>query len=509
MENNNQLKSGVFLSYINLAVGMLIPIFYTPVMLRMLGQAEYGLYALANSVIAYLSLLSFGFGTTIIRYISKYRAEGNQIELEKVFGFFLKLYMGIAIAVMACGIGIAFNLEPIFGRGLTTEETAKMKVLVLVMAVHSALAFPVSVYSSMIVAHERFIFRRVIDILSSVAAPVANLIVLYLGFASIGMAVASTIVEIIIVPANIIYCQKTLRIRPRFERIPQSLVKEMIGVSAFHFLGSIVDMLFWATDKVILGMLASTVAVAVYNVGGTFNNMVMSLTQCISGVMVPRVTMMVFQKESEPNQLTDVFIKIGRIQFLIIGLIVSGFSVFGQEFINMWAGDDYANSFWVAVLTMYPLCIPLMQNIGVSIISAQNKHQFRSVVYLIVAIINVITTYILVPRYGVIAAAMCSCGAYLLGHGVIMNLYYYKVTQIDIPMFWRNIGSMAVVPACMTFAGLYVKKVIPIDNWLVFFAGVGIFATVYAVLMLRFALNEYEKKLLIEPLIKIARKKVI
>ena len=69
----NQLRSGVYLSYINLLLGSLIPMFYTPVMLELLGEAEHGLYSLANSAVGYLSLLSFGFGSTIIRYLSKYR----------------------------------------------------------------------------------------------------------------------------------------------------------------------------------------------------------------------------------------------------------------------------------------------------------------------------------------------------------------------------------------------------------------------------------------------------
>ena len=77
---HNQLHSGVYLSYINLAISFVIPFVYTPVMLRLLGQAEYGLYSLSNSVIGYLTLLSFGFGTTIVRYIAKYRAEGRKRE---------------------------------------------------------------------------------------------------------------------------------------------------------------------------------------------------------------------------------------------------------------------------------------------------------------------------------------------------------------------------------------------------------------------------------------------
>ena len=63
----NQLRVGTLLSYVNLAIGSIIPMIYTPIMLRILGQAEYGLYSLSNSIVGYLSLLNFGFGSTIIR----------------------------------------------------------------------------------------------------------------------------------------------------------------------------------------------------------------------------------------------------------------------------------------------------------------------------------------------------------------------------------------------------------------------------------------------------------
>ena len=79
----SQLKSGVILSYINLVLGCIIPMIYTPIMLRLLGKSEYGLYSIANSVISYLSVLNFGLGSTIIRYISKYRALNQKEEEEK------------------------------------------------------------------------------------------------------------------------------------------------------------------------------------------------------------------------------------------------------------------------------------------------------------------------------------------------------------------------------------------------------------------------------------------
>lgn len=490
----SQLKSGVILSYINLGISTLIPFFYTPVMLRMLGQEEYGLYSLSNSAVAYLSLLSFGFGSTIIRYIAKYRAEGKIEEEQKTFGFFLVVYCLLAVLVLVCGSIISNNVEPIFHRGLSSDELRKMKILVLIMTFNSALSFPISVFSSIITAHEKYVFRKLIDMLSTVAAPIANLIALYLGYASVGMALATTVIQFLMLPLSVGYCFKVLHVTPKFKRISQKHIYEMLGFSAFVFIGSVVDMLFWATDKVILGMLAGSVAVAIYNVGGTFNNMVMNLSSSMSGVLMPHITGMVV-KDDNPRVLTDIFIKVGRLQFIIIALVVSGFTVFGREFVELWAGAEYSEAYWIAILTMFPLCIPLIQSSGHSIVVAKNKHQFRSIVYLIIAIANVISTYILVPSMGGIGAALCSCIAYLAGQGVAMNWYYYKKIGIDIPEFWKNIGKMAIIPVGMLIVGLLIMRFIVVNNWLIFFSGIAAYSAVYILLMCRFVMNDYEKNL--------------
>lgn len=498
----NQLRSGVYLSYLNLAISCIIPFFYTPIMLKMLGQSEYGLYSLANSVVGYLSLLSFGFGSTIVRYLSKYRAENDRDGFENTYGFFLILYGILAVAVIIGGIFISFNVSSIFSQGLDTDEVQKMKILVLIMAFNTAISFPFSVFSSVVITYERYFFRKMLDVILTVATPIGNLIILYLGYNSVGMALIGTLIQVIYFFVLAVYCYRILCVKPHFQKMNRGLLREMIGFSFFVFVGSIVDMLFWATDKVILGMLASSAAVAIYNVGCTFNNMVMSLSTSISGVLVPKITEMVVTNTNK-TEWTELFIKVGRIQFLIIALIVSGFSVFGQSFVRLWAGTEYLDAFWVAVLTMFPLTIPLIQNTGISIITAQNKHRFRSLIYLAIAILNVVATYLIVPYRGIIGAAMCSCVSYVLGQGLIMNIYYYKVVGLDIPMFWKNILHMAVIPSAMIAAGILMKRFVLIDNWISFLLCVIIYTIIYVVLMYCFAMNDYEKDIIRKPLKKI------
>ena len=71
--NISQRKVGVILQYGQMGLSTLISLFYTPVMLRILGQGEYGIYNLAASIISYLSLLSLGLGASYVRFYSRYK----------------------------------------------------------------------------------------------------------------------------------------------------------------------------------------------------------------------------------------------------------------------------------------------------------------------------------------------------------------------------------------------------------------------------------------------------
>ena len=495
MKEKSQVRTGIILSYVSLALSTIIPFIYTPIMLRMLGEQEYGLYSLARSVIGYLGLLSFGLGSTILRYIATYRAKGEKKQLENAFGFFLVLYGGIAILTVLIGLVLTANAEAIFHRGLTGEEISRIRTLLLIMTANTALSFPVSVFTSVTIAFERYYFRKFVEILYTVAVPLLSLAALYMGFASVGMAMTSLLMQILMVPLNAGYCMRVLQVRPAFERLPVSLIKEMMGFSVYVFLAMIVEILFWSTDKVILGMLINSTAVAVYSVGGTFNEMVGSMSTSISNVLAPRVTTMV-ARESTSEELSQLFIKVGRIQFLIVALVTSGFVTFGYRFVSMWAGPNYQPAYWIALLTMLPRVVPLIQNTGVNIVVAQNKHKFRSIVYLIIAVINAVSTYLLVPYMGAVGAALCSCIAYILGHGIIMNLYYLKVTRLDIAAFWRNILGMSVIPVLMTGAGLILEAAVHTDGWLLFFVKVAAYTALYCAAMYKFIMNDYEKSII-------------
>ena len=185
-----------------------------------------------------------------------------------------------------------------------------------------------------------------------------------------------------------------------------------------------------------------TVGVAIYNVGGTFNNIVFSLTTGISSLLGPKTNKMVFSGASN-EELTELAIKVGRLQGYVIALIVTGFIAFGRPFISLYAGNEYKDAYWVAILMMVPNMIPLVQSICLNVIVAQNKHKFRSLVYLGIAITNVIGTWFMMHIWGVIGAALMTGIAVVIGQGSYYELVLLEKDRVEYAFIleecWKDI----------------------------------------------------------------------
>ena len=266
-----------------------------------------------------------------------------------------------------------------------------------------------------------------------------------------------------------------------------------------------VDILYWSTDKLIIGWALGTAATAVYNIGASFNGYITGLSTAISGLLIPRLTEMAV-KDAPKEEFTNLFIKIGRLQFILISFILSAFVAFGRQFILLWAGAEYDRAYPVALLTMIPVTVPLIQNTGLNILYALNKHKFRSIVYACVAVVNVGLTFWWVEDYGIVGAAMATCAAYVTGNIVIINWYYWKRIGIDIPLFWKNILFMSPQMFLMGAGAWFLLDRMVVDSWVVFFGMAVLYTVIYLPLAYVFMMNRYERDILMSPVKKVLRK---
>ena len=360
----NQLKAGAALNYVSICLNMIVGVVYTPYMLRMLGQSEYGLYSLVASIIAYLTVLDLGFGNAIIRYTAKFRAEGKQREQEEMFGMFLILYIGIGIIAMIAGSVLSLNVESMFSHSMTETEVERTRVMLWLMTFNLAFTFPMSIWGSIMSAYERFFFQRMVSIIRSVLNPIVMVLLLVIGYKAIAMVVVTTIFNIATLLINYWYCKNRLYIKVRFARFKWSFLKEVSIYSFWIFLNAIMDRIYWSTGQFVLGIYKGSVAIAIYAVAIQLESMYMLFSTAISSVFLPKVTSLVSRGANE-REISNLFIRTGRIQYIVMSFILSAFIVFGKQFIYLWAGEGYEDAYYLSLMFFVPLTIPLIQNLGI------------------------------------------------------------------------------------------------------------------------------------------------
>lgn len=505
MERKSELKKAAFLSYVVLALQNIVGLLYTPFMLRMMGMSEYGLYSIAASVVAYLTILDLGFGNAIVRYTAKFRAEGKIDEQYKMFGTFFLLYCGIGLLVLIVGFVLYINSEAIFEASMTVSELERTKVILILMIINLAVSFPLGLFGSIVTAYEKFVFLKLVAIARVLLNTTTMVVLLNLGYKAVAMVVVATIFNLITLGLNFWYCKHHLKIKLVFARFQWGFLKEVSIYSFWIFLNVIMDRIYWSTGQFVLGAYAGTAVVAVFAVAIQLEHMYMSFSTAISGVFLPKVTAMAV-RESGGKAISDLFIKTGRIQYCVMILVLTGFFLFGRQFIHLWAGEGYDDAYIIAMLFFVPLTVPLIQNLGITVLQARNQMKFRSLLYLAISLISLGAQIPLAKYYGGIGCACAIAGALVLGQIIVMNVYYLIRQNINIIRFWLEIVKMSVIPTVMTVVTYYVLQNIALDTIIKLVVGIVVYLIAYLPLFFAFSMNAYERDLILKPIKKILKR---
>lgn len=495
----NQLKAGVVLNYVVIILNTVVGLLYTPYMLRMMGQSEYGLYSLVASVIAYLTVLDLGFGNAIVRYTAKFRAEKKTEEQYEMFGMFFLLYLVIGIIAFGIGLGLYFNVGTLFGDTMTAVELDRARIMMLLLVANLAFTFPMSIWGSIIQAYEDFVFQKSLNIFRIILNTAVMICLLHFGYKAVAMVVVQTIFNVLTLVLNFIYCRRKLNIHIyfRFKHFHWGFLKEVAIYSFWIFLNAIMDRVYWSTGQFVLGAMVGTAAVAVFAIAIQLEGMYMQFSTAISSVFLPKVTAMVATNRSR-KEISDLFIRTGRIQYIVLAYILSGFIIFGRQFIELWAGAGYTDAYIISLLFFIPLTVPLIQNLGITILQARNEMKFRSVLYIIIALVSLAMQIVLTRFFGGIGCAMGVSGALVVGQILIMNVYYRRRQDLDIKTFWKEISKMSIIPIVLIFSSmLVIRHFFALDSWGKLILGIAAFSLVYIPLFFRFSMTDDERNLFI------------
>ena len=488
----NQLKAGAFLSYISIGLNNIVGLLYTPYMLRMLGQNEYGLYSLVASVVAYLTILDLGFANAIVRYTAKFRADGKVKEQYEMFGMFLVLYSFIGIVAFSIGLGIYANVDHLFDMSMTAEDLEKIRVMMLLMCFNLAFTFPMSIWGAVITAYENFVFQKLVNIVRIVLNPLVMVVLLSVGYKAVAMVVVTTLFNVLTLSVNAWYCFYRIRIKVCFGHFSWGFLREISVYSFWIFLDSIVSHFYSSVGQIVLGIYRGATTVAIYALAIQLKSLFTSFSTALNSVLLPKVTALAAREGTE-NEISDLFIRVGRLQYFVMSFILVGFIIFGKEFIILWGGEDYVQTYYITLIIMIPFFFDLISNVGIVVLQAKDKLKYRSAPMIMISLIGLMSTFPFANYFGIYGCACAISISIFVSNVLVSNFVFYKIAEIDVVMYWKQVMRMSLFPLFVIAFCFCLKFYISIISVFDLCVSILAFSAIYVLINFIINMNDQEK----------------
>lgn len=479
------------IAYATIAFNIISGLFYTPWMVKQIGDSDYGLYTLANSLIN-LFLFDFGLSAATSRFVSKYLAEGRQDKVDRILGAIYKLYFAIDAIFAVVFVALAVCLEQVYPN-LSAVEVGRLRVVFILSAVFALANFPCVTFTGILNAYEKYISLKFADALYRIFSVVITVIALLCNGGLYALVSVHVAVGLLILGYKFYIIKKGTPVKVDFSAQEKGVYRELLGFSLWVTISTLAQRLIFGITPSVLGIVSTTTAIAVFGIVAVLENYIHLITTALNGMFMPHISRIYTQKD-HAKKLNDLVIKVGRFQFGLNGLIVTGFLLLGKEFVGLWLGESYSAVYVGMLLISIPNLFYYSLQIANTAMVIQNQVRIQAVTNVAVGILNVALVFVLSKSYGVLGACVSISVVYCI-RNIGYFIAYDVILALDIKRVFKECYlSLGAAMMITVMLGFCLNKLVEGNGWISF--GIKVFAVgiTYVVAVYAIGLQKQERQ---------------
>lgn len=412
MEQTSNVKKNTLFNTIKSIFGIIYPLITFPYISRVLLTENVGKINFGNSVVSYFSLIaSLGVTTYAVRECSKYKKD--RVKLGEVSSQILSINIwSTIVAYLALGITL------IVARPLDSYRT-------LIIIQSSTILFTTLGADWLNTAMEDFKFIAVRTMGMQVFSLILMFILVkkpqdYLIYATISV-IASSGANVINIFYRSRYCKTKFTLHIEWKKhLPPILLLFSLILS---------QTIYTSSDTTILGLFKGDYQVGLYSTSVKIYNIVNTVVASVAWVVMPQLSANFAKRDY--NQINKL-LKYSLNFIIVLGLpCLVGLNVITKEIILLIAGESYLGAeLSLRILTFSLACSFISGWIGNMMMLPAGKENICLKSSIVSAVVNIVLNLILIPIWGLDAAATTTAISEFLGI-VIKRPYIDKEIRID------------------------------------------------------------------------------
>jgi len=448
-EKHNIIKN-IGSSWFALGANVAIGIFLSPFILHRLGDAAFGIWVLIFSITGYYGIFDLGIRSSIVRYVSKFSAMGDQDNLARVINTTLFGYTCIGLlTVLVTFAGMPY-LDLILKIPPSLQATSRW--LFLIVGASVALGFPLGVFGGALEGLQRYYLVNWMNVVSTVVR--AGLIVVFLsrGGGLLALGLVTTMVPLLASLLRMWVTLWILRTPIRWRYVTRDTARLIANYSGLTFVILISSRLRFQTDEIVIGSSLSTEAITHFSIGARLVDYANNVILCVAQIFMPMSSQS--DAEGDTSGLRKMLIAGNRACAFVILPIFASLVILGKSVIEVWVGPRYiSQSYPVLLVLLIPMTFLLAQAASTRMLLGTGQHGSYGVVTLIEGAVNVLLSILLVRHYGILGDA---CGTALpLACTTILFLPWYacKTFGLRLGTFLQHaytLPFLATIPLALT-----------------------------------------------------------
>jgi len=404
---------------VNTAIGLLL----TPFLLSQLGERDYGVWVLVNSLVGYYGLLRMGVDTSIMRFLPFYAGKHDQRAATEVVNTALGMFSFVGVAILLLSMVAAGPISRFYGGG------RQLGLLVLLMGVVGALECPYRVVDAALRAEERWRSANLIAVTTAILRAGAIVACAWLGYRLIGMGYATTVVTLVTLAlATGVFLKVSTSIRLGFSMFSWCRLPEMLSFGALTTVTTLVYGLVFQGHRLIIGKLVSFEAVAVYTVAAILVDRLRQAVWAPFQVSWPRFALL--HGEQNHGELSRLFERGTRYCCQLSSFLVLLVMLFGPPFIRLWVGDGFETAERVLIILCIGVLVESSFYMNCSFLGGTGRQHAQALFALAEGALGLGLSLWLGWRDGMTGVAWGYTISVTLARGVVSTLYVCRLLHI-------------------------------------------------------------------------------
>jgi O-antigen/teichoic acid export membrane protein len=425
-----------------------------PKLVLFLGVTQFGLFSLAWVVIGYLAFLDVGVNRAATKYVSEHLVEQDHDSTRLIVRTALtaNLALGLAGGIVVI-LASPYLIHSVFKVSPNLQSQARLTFYAVGVAVPVLLVQ--GVFRAVLSSYQRFGWINAVNALTTTAQWGTAAVLAWKGH-GVALVVFSTVAARIL--ATVAYGAVLFRLLPDlhlFRIHGMHGLPKLLRFGSWVSVSQLVSPLLVYLDRVLIASFVSLAAVTLYTVPFEVITRLRIIPTSLVNTLYPAFSERgMAGQEAQLQRLYE-----GSMRYLLIMLLpgILFLFMFGSDLLSLWMGTIFAlQTSWILQILSVGVLLNCMANIPYYALQALGRPDITGKLHLGEVPFYVVLCVILIPRFGIVGAALASSIRISLD-AVLLFWALHKYCRCSLGTLWaRAFPIILALNAMLALAFLWI-----------------------------------------------------